>query len=157
MLRTYTVAFFGHRYIADPYAVEQLLEEPLRNLINNKVYVNFLVGRNGEFDQCVSSTIHRIQRQYREDNSSLTLVLPYPTAEYSHNKTEFHTYYTDVEISYAASKAHPKNALQIRNRELVDRADLIICYVEKPQGGAYQTIRYAQKQRKNIINLFEKA
>ena len=29
-----------------------------------------------------------------------------------------------------------KSAIQIRNREMVDRADLIICYIEHEKGGA---------------------
>lgn len=38
---------------------------------------------------------------------------------------------------------------------MVDRADLIICYVKENEGGAYSTIKYAKKQRKIIINLAE--
>ena len=79
--------------------------------------------------------------------------LMYPTAEYLNNENYFHEYYTDVEISYAATMAHPKSAIQIRNREMVDRADLIICYIEHEKGGAWQTIDYARKQGKAIINL----
>lgn len=36
---------------------------------------------------------------------------------------------------------------------MVDRADLIICYVENKSGGAYKAMRYAEKQGKRIINL----
>ena len=42
---------------------------------------------------------------------------------------------------------------QIRNREMVDRADLVICYIEHKEGGAYKTIKYASEQNKPIINL----
>ena len=153
MLDIFTVAFFGHRYIDNPLKVEELLEAHIRRLINEKEYVDFLVGRNGEFDQCVSSTVLRVRKNVRDDNSALVLMLPYPTAEYLNNEEYFHDYYTDVEISYAASVAHPKSAIQIRNREMVDRADLIICYVEEKRGGAWQTIQYAATQEKNIINL----
>ena len=153
MLEIFTVAFFGHRYIDNPLKVEELLEEQIRKLINEKAYVDFLVGRNGEFDQCVSSTVLRVRKNVRDDNSALVLMLPYPTAEYLNNEEYFHDYYTDVEISYSASMAHPKSAIQIRNREMVDRSDLIICYVEEKRGGAWQTIQYATTQEKIIINL----
>lgn len=153
MLDIYTVAFFGHRYIDDMFKVEELLEEQIRKLINEKEYVDFLVGRNGDFDQCVSSTVLRVRKNVRDDNSALVLVLPYPTAEYLNNEVYFHDYYTDVDIAHAASKAHPKAAIQTRNREMVDRADLVICFVEKNFGGAYKTIEYAKKQNKTIINI----
>lgn len=81
-----------------------------------------------------------MRKNVRDDNSSLILVLPYPTAEYLNNEEYFHDYYSDVDISYAASKVHPKSAIQIRNREMVDRADLIICYIGKEEGGAWQTL-----------------
>ena len=153
LLDIYTVAFFGHRYIDNLLKVGDLLEEHIRRLIDEKEYVDFVVGRNVDFDSCVSSTVLRVRKNHRDDNSALVLVLPYPTAEYINNEASFHNYYTDVEISCAASKAHPKSAFQIRNQEMVDRADLIICYVETKEGGAWQTIKYAMKQGKNIINL----
>jgi len=156
VLDIYTVAFFGHRYIDNPLKVEELLEEQIRKLINEKEYVDFVVGRNGEFDQCVSSTVLRVRKNVRDDNSALVLMLQYPTAEYLNNEEYFHNYYTDVEISRAASMAHPKSAIQIRNREMVDRSDLVICYVDNNHGGAWQTVKYAMEKEKNIINLAEK-
>lgn len=153
MLDIYTVAFFGHRYIDNPPRVEELLEEQIRNLIDENEYVEFLVGRNGDFDRCVSSAVLRVRKNYRDDNSSLVLVLPYLTAEYLNNEQYFHDYYTDVEISYEASKAHPKSAIQIRNREMVDRADLVVCYIEENTGGAWKTVQYAITKGKDIIKL----
>ena len=152
-MRIYSVAFFGHRYVDNIIKVEDLLEKQIRKLLDENEYVDFLVGRNGEFDQCVSSTALRVRKNVRNDNSALVLVLPYPTAEYLNNENYFYDYYTDVEISHAASVAHPKSAIQIRNREMVDRADLIICYVEHEKGGAWQTVQYAIKQGKTVINL----
>ena len=154
-MRIYSVAFFGHRYVDNIIKVEDLLEDQIRKLIDENEYVDFLVGRNGDFDQCVSSSVLRVRKKYRDDNSALVLVLPYPTAEYLSNENYFHDYYTDVEISYAASVAHPKSAIQIRNREMVDRANLIICYIEHENGGAWQTVKYAREQGKTVINLAE--
>ena len=155
MLDIYTVAFFGHRYIDNPFKVEERLEEFIHNLLAEHEYVDFLVGRNGDFDRYASSTVLRVRKRYRDDNSSLVLVLPYAMAEYLNNEDYFHDYYTDVEISFAASKAHPKSAIQIRNREMVDRADLILCYIEQKDGGAWKTVQYAIKQNKTVINLAE--
>lgn len=153
MLNIYTVAFFGHRYIDNPFLIEERLEEQIYKLLSEHEYVDFLVGRNGDFDRYVSSTVLRVRKRYRDDNSSLILMLPYPTAEYLNNEESFHNYYTEVEISYAASKAHPKSAIQIRNREMVDRADLILCCIEREEGGAWQTVQYAIKQGKKVHNL----
>ena len=152
-MEIFTVAFFGHRYIDNPFRIEERLEEHIYRLLAEKEYVDFLVGRDGEFDQFASSAVLRVRKQYRDDNSSLILVLPYAKAEYLNNEDSFHDYYSDVEISYEASKAHPKAAIQIRNREMVDRADLILCWIEREKGGAWQTVQYAIKQEKTVINL----
>lgn len=154
-MRIYKVAFLGHRYVDNIIKAENLLQKQIRNLINEHEYVKFLAGRNGDFDQCVSSSVLRVRKNHRNDNSALVLVLPYPTAEYFNNENYFHDYYTDIEISHFASVAHPKSAIQIRNREMVDRADLIICYIEHEKGGAWQAVGYAIKQGKIIINLAE--
>jgi hypothetical protein len=60
-----------------------------------------------------------------------------------------------VEISYAASMAHPKSAIQIRNREMVDRSDLVVFYIQRESGGAWQTMKYVKKQGKTYINLHD--
>ena len=153
MLDIFTVVFFGHRYIENPLDAENKIKEYAGKLISQKEYVNFLVGRNGEFDVCVSSSIKRAQKEYGNNNSSLTLMLPYVTAEYSKNKKYFEEYYDYIEISHTASKAHPKSAIQLRNREMVDKADMVICYIERNEGGAYNTVKYAVKMNKLIINL----
>lgn len=155
MLKFYTVAFFGHRDIEDIVRVESLLEKEIRRIIRENEYVDFLVGRHGDFDQSAASSVLRVRKSVGEHNSSLTLVLPYMTAEYRDNEEYFLDYYTDVEVSHKASTSHPKSAIQIRNREMVDRADLIICYIERKSGGAWQTVNYAIKQNKKVINLFE--
>ena len=152
-MEIFTVAFFGHRYIDNPFRIEERLEEHIYRLLAEKEYVDFLVGRDGEFDQFASSAVLRVRKRYRDDNSSLILVLPYARAEYLDNEESYHNYYSEVEISYEASKAHPKAAIQIRNREMVDRADLILCCIEREKGGAWQTIQYAIKQGKTVINL----
>jgi len=153
MLNIFTVAFFGHRDVLDSFSLEQQLEKEITKLISQKQYVEFLVGRNGEFDKIVSRVIRKIKREITDDNSSLILILPYLTAEYTKNVNQFDNYYDEVEICEASSLSHPKAALQIRNRKMVDRADLIITYVEKNEGGAYKTVKYAKENNKQIINL----
>ena len=152
-MELFTVSFFGHRYLGNPFQIEDKLEEIIRSLIEGHEYVDFLVGKNGEFDQLVSSTVRRTRRVYRDDNSSLVLVLPYATSEYLNNQQYYEEYYDDIDVSFSASGAHPKAAIQTRNREMVDRSDLVIFFVEHKSGGAYQTMQYAQKKGKTIINL----
>ncbi len=150
MLEIFTVSFFGHRQIEDFRHVEEQLDMLVRRLIREKEYVDFLIGRNGEFDQLVSSTVRRAKRDIDNSNSSLILVLPYMTAEYDNNKESFEEYYDEIEIS---DSGHPKSAFQIRNRAMVDRSDLVVFCVDRNEGGAYQTAKYAKRADKEYINL----
>ena len=59
MFSVYTVCFFGHRQIDDFRLVEQKVETLIIKLLNEHEYVEFLVGRDGEFDQLVTSAILR--------------------------------------------------------------------------------------------------
>jgi len=70
-MEIYTVSFFGHRYIDSFYKIEEKLEEIIRTLIREHEYVDFLVGRDGDFDQIVASTIKRVKRNMCDCNSSL--------------------------------------------------------------------------------------
>lgn len=155
MLDIYTVSFFGHSRIYNYNPIEEQLEALIRKLLDEKEYVDFLIGKNGDFDRIVSSVIRRVKRNYRDDNSCHVLVLPYPTAEYRDNEEYYHDYYDEVEICGSSTAVHFKAAIQTRNREMVDRSDLVICFVERKSGGAYQTIHYAEKQGKEIINIAE--
>lgn len=152
-MNLFAVSIFGHREVDEPFAIERQLEAIIRELLLTKEYVEFLVGRDGEFDQLVSSTIRRCKRTIRDDNSSLVLVLPYMTAEYRNNEQSFHEYYDEIEICAESAEMHFKSAHQVRNRSMVDRSDLVIFYVERNSGGAYQTMQYAKRAGAKILNL----
>ena len=149
----FTVSFFGHRIVPKFWEVEERVESLIHTLLLEKEYVEFLVSRNGDFDQIVSSTVKRLQRRVRDDNSALIWVLPYPTAELRDNLESFEAYYDEIELCSAAADSHPKGAIQTRNRQMVDRSDLVVFYVDHSSGGAYQTLRYAQRKDKEILNL----
>ena len=152
-MKTYAVSFFGHRQIDNVFAIEERLETMIRELLLSKEYVEFLIGRDGDFDQLVASTVRRCKRAIRDDNSALVLILPYPTAEFLNNEQSFHEYYDEIEICAESAEKHFKSAHQTRNRSMVDRSDLVVFCVERNSGGAYQTMQYAKKVNANIINL----
>mgnify|MGYP003300156188 CR=1 FL=1 len=152
-MNQYTVSFFGHRVIEDPLLIEQRLEQLIRKLLKEKEYVEFLVGRDGEFDQIVSSTIRRCKRVVRDDNSTHVWVLPYPTADFRDNEEAYREYYDEIEICGASAGGHFKGAYQTRNREMVRRSELIVFCVQHEKGGAWQTMKFVKKQRVPYINI----
>lgn len=151
----FTVSLFGHRQLNDIPKIEKELEKAVCNLLLSREYVEFLVGRSGEFDILAASVIRRCQRKIRDDNSSIVLILPYTSADFLHNESFFLEYYDEIEICPASSNVHFKAAYQARNRYMVDRSNLVIFYVCNLSGGAYQTLKYAEKLSVDYINLCE--
>ena len=153
IMNTYTVSFFGHRVISQPFLIAERLEKIIREKIATKEYVEFLVGRDGEFDLLVASVIRQVTKKLEYGNSALVLVLPYMKSEYKNNQQQFLNYYDEVEVCAEAAEAHFKAAIQIRNRLMVDRSDLVVCCIEHDSGGAYQTVKYASQKKKKILNV----
>ena len=153
MMKIYTVSFFGHRNIERGSEIDDRLDKLLHDLITQREYVDFLIGRDGDFDLLTSAAIKRAVNSYGCGNTHFTLVLPYLKTEYRDNEKEYLNYYDEVEVCAESSEAHPKSAIQVRNRSIVDRSDLVVCCIQHKSGGAYATIRYAEKQGKRIINL----
>ena len=65
-----------------------------------------------------------------------------------------YAYYDEIEICEKSSGAHFKSAFQVRNKSMVDRSDLVICYIETNEGGAFQTLQYTIQQGKEYLNLY---
>ena len=153
MQNDFTVCFFGHRRLDDYFTAEERMEKLIRQLMLENEDVEFLVGREGEYDQIVSSAVRRVRKELSTENCWLTWVLPYLKAELDHDRSAFEDYYDSIEICEVTAAAHPKAAIQIRNRALVDRSDLCVFFVEHPSGGAWKTLRYAASRGKALINL----
>ena len=148
-MEKYTVTLFGHRDLDAHELVERRLYQIVKELIQTKPYVEFYIGRDGEFDVFAASIIKRAQKAFGSENSELILVLPYPRRD-----IEFYEqYYNTVAIPDGISKVHPKQAIIKRNRWMIARCDLLICYAERESGGASTALKYAQRLGKPTVNL----
>ena len=148
-MKMLTVSLFGHRQVDDLWGMEERLYPILKNLIGATEYINFLIGRHGEFDEFVASVIKRVQKEIGQENSSLTLVLPYRVADLEY----YEKYYDDIVIPDELHGAHPKSAITLRNRWMIEQSDLVIFSIKRNNGGAYTALKYAEKMNRKIINL----
>ena len=151
-MEIYQVAFIGHRKIEDFSGLEEQIEQIACRLIKEKVFVEFYIGRNGDFDILAASAIKRAQSKQGRQNSSLILLQPYPMKD-----DEYYRNYYD-EVCYPVEGAvHPKSAIAKRNQWLINHSNLLIAFVEVGRkGGASATLRYAQKRGVPVCNLATK-
>ena len=145
----YTVSLFGHRTIDDLGKIDRTLIPIIEDLMRTLPHVTFLIGRNGEFDEYSASIIKSEQKKLGKEKSELVLILPYGSADLVY----FEKYYDNVMIPDCLYGIHPKAAITLKNRWMVDRSDLVIVFAEREYGGAYQAMKYAQSLNKKWINL----
>ena len=125
-MEMYTVSFFGHRIIDDLDKVQNELENIISKIVSEHEYVQFLVGRDRDFDIIAASAVRKVKKTLFVDNVDLNLVLPYMRAEISNNIEYMLDYYNDIQVDDDARKAHFKAAIKIRNQNMVKKSQLVI-------------------------------
>ena len=145
----YRVSFIGHRQIDRFRFVEEQLDKVIGELLRTKEYVEFYVGKNGEFDTMVGSAVKRAQKAYGTANSSLILVLPYAIADMD----LLEQFYDEIWLPEELYKVHHKAAITKRNEWFVDNSDLLVSYITRDSGGAARCQKYAEKQGLPIKNI----
>ena len=69
-MELYTVSLFEHREIRSPDMILERLEKVIQPIILSKPYVEFLIGREGEFDLLAASIIRRLKRKHDCDQQN---------------------------------------------------------------------------------------
>ena len=144
----YRVSMIGHRIVED-YGIEEKLYELFWELLRTKEYVEFYLGRNGDFDILAASVIKRLHKNYRDDNSVMILVLPYPVKDYDY----YDDYYDEIIIPDELHGVHPKAAITERNRWIVANSDMLIAYIRNKSGGTATCVRMAERLRRTVIKI----
>lgn len=131
--------FFGHRecYHMDSSA----LAAAIKVLIGKGVDV-FYVGNQGRFDGIVYSLLKQFRETY--PHIRVCVVLAYLPEKQGEELAD--TMYPEIE-------GHPRFAIERRNRWMIDASDYCICYIDHTWGGAYKSVKLAQRRGKTVINL----
>ena len=145
-------AFIGHRQI--PSAAEENVRNAAEAFLLETERAVFLTGGMGAFDTAASRAVRSLKMQYPRREISLRLILPsmryVPKPEYMFLYEDL---YDEILVCEASDGAHFKAMIGIRNRWMIDQADLVIAYVRYDYGGAYQALNYAKRQGKRILLL----
>ena len=144
--------FAGHREVYQVNIADKL-DEAISKIIETDDCFRFLVGGMGDFDGMCSSAVRRVKKRYPNKQISLELVLPYLTQELNENKQFYETSYDDVIVPIELAGVHYKSAITKRNRWMIEKSNWLGAFVYRDFGGAYTTLRYAEKKGLKIINL----
>lgn len=145
----YRVSFIGHRQVEHFRETEEQLTKIVKDLIRSKEFVEFYIGRNGEFDILAASVIKRVQENYGKANNTLILIIPYKIADLEYMEK----YYDEIWYPDELHGVHYKSAITKRNEWFVDHSDLLIAYVTKDYGGAYDCMKKAQQNGVSVAQI----
>lgn len=139
--------FFGHKNT--PKEIEPTLWSTLTDLIENKQIDVFYVGNQGDFDNIVRVNLKKLQQIY--PHIKYSVVLAYFPDNKSLNNKGFD--YTDTIFPQGFENVYPKFAIDKRNRWMIEKADVVVTYVNSTIGGAAKYKSIAEKKGKTVINL----
>ena len=136
--------FFGHR---DCYGLDAgVLKGAIEKLIRQGADT-FYVGHQGQFDAMVLHALEQLKEQY--PRIRYCVVLAYlPTA-----KKEYDSYADCGMYPEGLETVPPRFAVDRRNRWMLQKADICLCYVSHTWGGAYPYARIAKRRGKTVVNL----
>ena len=161
---------FGHRVLL--MDVEKPLREVLERLVEERGVRVFYTGGMGEFDELFARTVRSMKREC--PSLRLVLVMPYLTRELSTGKQRYgaayggqiaratfdrsgrcwhEAQYDEILIPAELDGVHPKAAIGLRNRWMVDRSDIVIATLHRDFGGAAEAVRYAEKVGKKVVRV----
>ena len=139
--------FFGHHDC--PAEVKPKLREILTDLIENHSVDMFYVGNKGAFDRMVRSVLRELAQEYAHIYYAVVLErMPGKQSE------DYPEDYSDTMLPEGIVEAPPRFAIVWRNKWMLRQADYVVTYVTHSWGGAAQFAAMAEKQRKEVINLY---
>ena len=140
-MKEQTITFFGHR--DTPKETEPALRLTLIDLIENKNATVFYVGNHGNFDAMV--------RRQLEDLSKIYPIKYYVVLAYMPNQN---TKPDEHSILPEGIETIPRRfAINYRNKWILTKSDIVVTYVTRPVGGAWEFKQMAEKMNKKGIEL----
>ena len=142
--------FAGHRHIPAP---RSSVDEVIETILQTDQEFIFYSGGMGEFDTQCEAAVRRAKHRHPDLNIQLTLVLPYMSNRLNTYKTYYEEMYDGIVIPEELLGVHPKAAITMRNRWMVDASDCVIACVRRNFGGAYETAKYARHTGRIVFDL----
>lgn len=153
-----SVCFTGHRELSDmeKKIIAIRLAKLLAKLASEHGLCNCYAGGAIGFDTLATLTVLSVKK--RIPNLKLHLILPCEGQEKAWNEEQKNAYYMIKEQADSMRILSPffyNGCMQIRNRALLENADLCIAYLRPTtaSGGALNTVLQATKLGIPIINL----
>lgn len=142
---------FGHREVFENIS-EQLYMTLFQ--IAEQGCKTFYTGGMGDFDKLFSSAVRSVKSIFSD--IKLVCVKPYMTKEINEMGDYLYSIYDDIIIPTELADVHYKAIITKRNQLMINWSNIVLSYIKRNYGGAFQAIEYAERQNKTVINLAKK-
>lgn len=153
-LRPQTVCFTGHRDLrGQEKALTPLLDQVIEALYR-RGYRRFFSGGAMGFDLLAAERM----LHFRETHPDVRLIMAIPCADQTakwpaaecrrYERVLYHADETRVLAPH-----YYRGCMMVRNRHMVNRSSVCVCYLDKPKGGTVTTVAYAAAENLSILNL----
>ncbi len=143
-------ALTGHRVLPANFN-EQKLSEELENLIKDGCYY-FYCGMAEGFDLCALKILVSFKKTYP---IKIEACVPYKGQE-NYFSAQMKTLYRELILQCDETTVffdrYTDGSFLIRNRYMVDKADIVFSYCTRNTGGTAYTLRYAESKGKKVIH-----
>ena len=149
-----TIAFAGHALVPFGDKIKAQVIEQIRKHIVHTENITFYFGGYGDFDMICARVCNELKKEY--DGIEVIYVTPYiRLSEQKKIKEMQKNGWCDSSIYPPIESVPLKFAIATRNEWMMENADLVIAYVNRNYGGAYQSLQIAKRRKKKIINIGE--
>ena len=141
------ITFCGHSTFNKTDEYEHELLEILESTVGDAP-AEFFLGGYGNFDSFAYSCCKKYK--IKHPKVSLVFVTPYLKIDPTYAALYDSVVYPDIEDKPL------KFAITYRNKYMVEKADIVVAFIDHEWGGAYKTYVYAKRKWKRVINLAKK-
>ncbi len=150
--KIFSCAFSGHRRLGADFD-EGRLEEAIRARIEKGAKV-FYCGMAVGFDLCAAECVRKLKREF----PFLTLVACIPCADQDKNfspgqKERYARLVSACEVKVILSDAYYRGCMLRRNEYMAEKADALISYCRKNDGGTFYTVHCFERRGKPVFRV----
>ena len=151
-------SFTGHRSIDtnDIKTLPDLIRRGIEYVYNLGVR-RFCVGGALGFDTMAAKEVIRFRMTHPD--CELVLVLPClnQTDNWTNREKEMYDFIlSEADLVEYTAEHYYSGCMRVRNRRLVELADVVIAYLKRQPSGAAQTVKMAKEAGKTVYNLYGK-
>lgn len=148
------VAITGHRTLGGDFDKE-VLKNTLIGLIEEG-YDTYYCGMALGFDTVTAELLLELKKNYQVKICACVPCADQDKKFSDAQKAKYKEILSQCDEKVVLSESYYSGCMYVRNRYMVDRADLVLAYLNTDAGGTAYTVKYARKKNIKIINIAEK-